>query len=112
MLGLVLVLRGGPRRLRLTRRQALGCALLGLMLPMLGNGMVSVGENLGAPSGVTALLIAVAPLMIVVFRVADRRSGDRPSAADLDRRAARLRGTRRRWCSAGTARAASRSAPR
>ena len=45
------------------------------MLPMLGNGMVSVAENLGAPSGVAALLIAVAPLMIVVFRFAE---GDRP----------------------------------
>jgi len=78
LLGLVLMLRGGPRRLRLTRRQALGCASLGLMLPMLGNGMVSVAENLGAPSGVTALLIAVAPLMIVVFRVLDRRTDDRP----------------------------------
>jgi drug/metabolite transporter (DMT)-like permease len=45
------------------------------MLPVLGNGMVSVGEDHGAPSGVTALLIAVAPLMITLFRFA---SGDRP----------------------------------
>jgi drug/metabolite transporter (DMT)-like permease len=75
VLGAILALRGGPRRLALTRKQALGTGFLGLMLPMLGNGMVSVGENLGAPSGVTALLIAVAPLIIVVFRVAE---GDRP----------------------------------
>ncbi len=73
----ILTLRGGPRRLRLTGRQAVGTAFLGLMLPMLGNGMVSVGENLGAPSGVAALLIAVAPLMIVVFRLVE---GDRPRA--------------------------------
>ena len=81
LLGLLLSLqrgRGGLRRLRLTGRQAIGCATLGLLLPMLGNGMVSVGEHLGAPSGVTALLIAVAPLMIVVFRVLDRRTDDRP----------------------------------
>jgi drug/metabolite transporter (DMT)-like permease len=45
------------------------------MLPMLGNGMVAVGENLGAPSGVAALLVAVAPLIIVLLRVVD---GDRP----------------------------------
>lgn len=75
VLGTVLALRGGVRRLAVTRRQALGAAFLGLMLPMMGNGMVSVGENLGAPSGVTALLIAVAPLIIVVFRAAE---GDRP----------------------------------
>ena len=38
------------------------------MLPMLGNGMVAVGESRGAPSGVTALLIAAIPLWIVLFR--------------------------------------------
>ena len=75
LLGAILTTRGGLRRLRLDRRQVFGTAFLGLMLPMLGNGMVSVGENLGTPSGVTALLIAVAPLLIVVLRTAD---GDRP----------------------------------
>jgi drug/metabolite transporter (DMT)-like permease len=77
ILGAVLALRGGVRRLRITRRQALGAGFLGLMLPVLGNGMVSVAEDLGATSGVTALLIAIAPLIIVVFRVAE---GDRPKA--------------------------------
>ena len=80
VLGTILAARGGLRRLRVTRRQALGAALLGLLLPVLGNGMVSVAENLGAPSGVTALLVAVAPLIIVVFRVAE---GDRPRALTL-----------------------------
>jgi drug/metabolite transporter (DMT)-like permease len=75
LLGAILALRGGPRRLRLNRRQVLGTAFLGLMLPMLGNGMVTVAENLGSPSGVAALLIASVPLIIVVFRVAE---GDRP----------------------------------
>ena len=75
VLGALLATRGGVRRLRVDVRQALGAAFLGLMLPVLGNGMVSVGENMGAPSGVTALLIAVAPLIIVVFRLAE---GDRP----------------------------------
>lgn len=77
LLGIVLAFRGGLRRLRVTRRELLGCAFIGLMLPVLGNGLVSVGENLGAPSGVTALLIAIAPLMIAIFRFA---SGDRPKA--------------------------------
>ena len=80
LLAAVLALRGGPARLRVTGRQALGAAFLGLMLPVLGNGMVSLAENLGAPSGVTALLIAVAPLMIVLFRFAER---DRPQPLTL-----------------------------
>jgi drug/metabolite transporter (DMT)-like permease len=80
VLGAILIARGGPRRLRLTGRQALGAGFLGLMLPVLGNGMVSVAENLGATSGVTALLIAIAPLLIVVFRVAE---GDRPQPATM-----------------------------
>lgn len=75
LLGLLLSTRGGLRRLRVTRRELLGCATLGLLLPVLGNGLVSVGEDQGAPSGVTALLIAIAPLMITIFRFA---SGDRP----------------------------------
>ena len=80
LLGAVLAARGGVRRLAVSWRQLAGAALLGLMLPMLGNGLVSVGESLGAPSGVTALLIAAVPLWIVVFRVA---GGDRPRAATL-----------------------------
>ena len=80
LLGTVLAVRGGLRRLRLTRRQALGAAFLGLMLPVLGNGMVSVAEDLGAPSGVTALLIAIAPLIIILFRVVER---DRPRTLTL-----------------------------
>jgi drug/metabolite transporter (DMT)-like permease len=79
-LAVLLALRGGPRRLAVTWRQALGAGFLGLMLPLLGNGMVAVGEDLGAPSGVAALLIAVAPLMIVIFRTVE---GDPPRALSL-----------------------------
>lgn len=75
LLAAVLALRSGLGRLRVTRRELLGCATVGLLLPVLGNGLVSVGEHRGAPSGVTALLIASAPLMIAIFRFA---SGDRP----------------------------------
>src|SRR5687767_10016223 len=49
ILGTVLAFRGGVRRLAVTRRQLAGAGFLGLMLPMLGNGLVSVGEDLGAP---------------------------------------------------------------
>jgi drug/metabolite transporter (DMT)-like permease len=76
LLGAVLAFRGGLRRLRVRPKELAGAALLGLMLPMLGNGLVSVGESKGAPSGATALLIAVAPLLIVIFRAL---AGDRPS---------------------------------
>ena len=48
ILAAILMLRGGPRRLRINRRQAVGTAFLGLMLPLLGNGMVSVAEDRGA----------------------------------------------------------------
>ncbi len=77
LLGALLAVKDGARRLRVTRRELAGCAFVGLMLPVLGNGMVSVGEDRGAPSGVTALLIAIAPLMITLFRFG---SGDRPRA--------------------------------
>ncbi len=79
-LGALLAARGGLRRLRITRRQALGAAVLGLLLPLLGNGMVSVAESRGAPSGIAALLIAIAPLIIVVFRTVE---GDRPRPLTL-----------------------------
>jgi len=80
ILGAILMLRGGPRRLRISGRQAVGAALLGLMLPLLGNGMVAVAEDHGATSGVTALLIAAIPLIIVLFRLAE---GDRPKPLTL-----------------------------
>jgi drug/metabolite transporter (DMT)-like permease len=75
LLGLLLAARGGFGKLRVSPREFVGCAILGLLLPVLGNGLVSVGEDKGAPSGVTALLIAIAPLMITLFRT---MSGDRP----------------------------------
>jgi drug/metabolite transporter (DMT)-like permease len=77
LLGLVLSFRGGLRRLRVTRRELAGCAFMGLMLPVLGNGLVALGESRGTPSGVAAVLVALSPLMIAMFRAA---SGDRPRA--------------------------------
>ena len=76
----VLALRSGISRLAVTRRQLVGCAVLGLLLPLLGNGMVAVAEANGATSGYTALLIAVTPLAIVVFRTIEH---DRPRTMTL-----------------------------
>ncbi len=71
----ILALRKGIRTLRLTRPQLLGTALLGLLLPALGNGLVAVAEALGATSGYTALLVATVPLVVIALRMRDR---DRP----------------------------------
>lgn len=72
--------RGGVRQLAITRHQILGTAFLGLFLPLLGNGLVSVAESRGATSGVAALLIAVSPLLIVVFRLVEHDT-PRPATA-------------------------------
>ena len=80
LLAAILAARGGVGRLRATRRELVGCAALGLLLPALGNGLVSVGEHQGAPSGIAALLVAAVPLWVIVYR---RLSGDRPSRRTL-----------------------------
>ena len=80
VLGAILACRRGLAAARPHRRQIVGTAFLGLCLPLLGNGLVSVGEDKGATSGFTALLIAVAPLIIVVFRTVER---DRPNPTTL-----------------------------
>src|SRR4029077_897082 len=61
--------------LRVSRREMLGVAMLGLLLPTLGNGLVSVGEQNGAPSGIAALIVAAVPLWVIVYRAV---SGDWP----------------------------------
>ena len=76
LLAAILAVRSGVGRLRVTVRELLGCAALGLLLPALGNGLVSVGEHQGAPSGIAALLVAAVPLWVIVYR---RLAGDRPS---------------------------------
>jgi drug/metabolite transporter (DMT)-like permease len=76
LLGALIALRRGLGALRVTRAQLLGSALLGLLLPALGNGVVAIAESRGATSGYAALLVATGPLVVVVFRALD---GDRPS---------------------------------
>jgi drug/metabolite transporter (DMT)-like permease len=76
----VLATRGGPRRLAVTSHELAGCALIGLLLPVLGQGLVTVGENGGAPSGITALLIAAVPLWVICYRAL---SGERPGGRTL-----------------------------
>jgi drug/metabolite transporter (DMT)-like permease len=77
LLAAILRWRLGPGTLRVTRRQLAGSAVLGLLLPAFGNGLVSVGEQY-VPSGIAALLIAVVPLWVIMLRTL---SGDRPRRA-------------------------------
>ena len=73
VLAVILKLRGVD--LRVTRTELAGAALLGLMLPFLGNGFVAIGEDHGAPSGVAALLVAAVPIFVTLYRFL---AGDRP----------------------------------
>ena len=66
---------GGVRRLRVTRPQLVGCVVVGLLLPVGGQGLVAVAEDRGAPSGLTAVLVAAVPLWVGCLR---GLVGDRP----------------------------------
>ena len=62
------------QRLRITRREAVGAATVGVLLLALGNGAVAVAEQT-VPSGLAALLVATVPLWMVA---ADRLVNGRP----------------------------------
>ncbi len=75
LMATVLAARSGLRRLAVTRGQLLGASLLGALLPAAGNGLVTVGEAHGTPTGIAALMVASVPLWVVAYRLL---SGDRP----------------------------------
>jgi drug/metabolite transporter (DMT)-like permease len=70
---LALRLTRRAERVRITRRQAAGAALIGTLLCFGGNGLVTVAEQ-DVPSGLAALIIGSVPLWVVVLRSAH---GDR-----------------------------------
>ncbi|MGW6283160.1 EamA family transporter [Kribbella sp. NPDC055071] len=76
LLAAILALKSGRRRLRITGREALGAATVGLLLLAFGNGAVAVAEQT-VPSGLAALLVAGVPLWLMVLRVG---GGERPRA--------------------------------
>ncbi|GAA1714644.1 drug/metabolite exporter YedA [Kribbella yunnanensis] len=76
LLAAVLALKSGWQRLRITRREALGAATVGLLLLAFGNGAVAVAEQT-VPSGLAALLVAATPLWLMALRVG---GGERPRA--------------------------------
>jgi drug/metabolite transporter (DMT)-like permease len=67
-LGGWLLVRRGRASLRMSGRELLGAALVGALLMLGGNGLVSVGENAGVPSGLAALLIASEPMWVILLR--------------------------------------------
>jgi drug/metabolite transporter (DMT)-like permease len=73
---LYLLLRRGRTALRATRRQAGTAVLIGVLLLLGGNGLVSVAEERELPSSLAALLIAAVPLWVVLLRAS---TGDRPA---------------------------------
>jgi drug/metabolite transporter (DMT)-like permease len=75
LLGSFLVVRRRAA-LRATPRQWLSAAGIGLLLLLGGNGSVTVAEQRGLPSGLTALLVAGVPLYVALFRALSK---DRPS---------------------------------
>jgi len=74
LLAAFLALRSGPRRLRVSGRELLGSAVVGLLLLAFGNGAVAIAEQT-VPSGLAALLIAAVPLWLMLLRVG---GGERP----------------------------------
>src|SRR5438105_4906188 len=75
LLTLVLALRG--HRLRITRRELLSSALVGLLLLTLGVGVVHVAET-RIDSSVAAMIAGTVPLQVILMRTA---TGDRVSRA-------------------------------
>ncbi|ADB35858.1 protein of unknown function DUF6 transmembrane [Kribbella flavida DSM 17836] len=69
-----LALRSGGHRLKVTGRELLGTAVVGLLLLAFGNGAVAVAEQT-VPSGLAALLVAAVPLWLMLLRVG---GGERP----------------------------------
>lgn len=79
LLCLAVLVFAGRRGFRMTRAQFGTAALVGLLLPGWGNGLVVVAEQHVA-SGLAALLIASIPLYVVVLR---RITGERPPGVTL-----------------------------
>jgi drug/metabolite transporter (DMT)-like permease len=79
LLAAFLAVRRGPAALRVTGRQLLSAALIGLLLLLGGNGFVVLSEQY-IPTGMSALLVASVPLWIVVWRLV---AGDRPNRRTL-----------------------------
>jgi drug/metabolite transporter (DMT)-like permease len=72
-------LAAGRERVRVTRAELAGAALIGTLLCFGGNGLVTVAEQ-EVPSGLAALVIGSVPLWVVLMRSVH---ADRPAPATL-----------------------------
>lgn len=79
ILAALLAVVRGPRALAITREQLRSVAIMGVALLGVGIGTLSLAERI-IPSGIAALLVAVMPLYVVVFRLI---AGDRPARLTL-----------------------------
>jgi drug/metabolite transporter (DMT)-like permease len=79
LLSLAVLVFAGPGAFRMTWPQFGTAALVGLLLPAWGNGLVVVAERHVA-SGLAALLVACVPLFVAVLR---RLTGQRPPPVTL-----------------------------
>jgi len=79
ILAAIVAIVAGPGALRFTRPQLVTAALVGLLLPGWGQGLVTVAEH-HVSSGLTALLVACMPLYVVLLR---RILGERPPRVTL-----------------------------
>lgn len=75
-------LRHGPERVRITRAELTGTAVVGMLLLFGGNGLVTVAEQ-DVPSGLAALLVATVPLWVVLMRAGVRERVSGTTAASV-----------------------------
>ena len=67
--------RRGIPELRLSRKQLINCAILGVMMPGTGLGILTIAEHF-VPIGIASLLVSALPFWIALLRTLQ---GDRPS---------------------------------
>jgi drug/metabolite transporter (DMT)-like permease len=79
ILAAFVALRSGVKTLRVTREEFAYSLLMGVMLLGVGIGVLAVAQH-HVPSGVAALIVAVVPLWVVLFRLID---GQRPTLLTL-----------------------------
>ncbi|GAA3390234.1 EamA family transporter [Streptomyces roseoviridis] len=75
----IIAWRQGPAALKVTPRRLGSAVVVGLLLLLGGNGLVVLAET-SVPSGLAALLVAVVPAWVVLFKAG---FGERPSAGGL-----------------------------
>ena len=74
LVAVFVALRSGRAGFAMTAREAVTASIVGVLLLLGGNGLISYAEQ-SVPSGLAALIVAVIPLWVVVLRLF---GGDRP----------------------------------